>query len=563
FTLSKTSLTIASGGSDSATLTYSKPTLSVSVVGLPSGASANTVITFSGPGTVAPVTLTGTNRTASDVVVPRFGSYGISATALVDGTFVDGFYFTTTPATAVPSAAAPNASASVSLTARGGTGRVYVAGNGVLGGSGFDASFSLADGATTLTSFTPQTNTTLTSSDIFKVAFDAEGNAYLVYQSNGARSAKIVRVTEANLRSGLLSETAPGNKVITGDAFYIPASQGGNEEVEPADVAFDAQGNLWIANDNGSAIACISRARLTGPGNTIDTPDQLFGGTGAPAGVYQFVRGLAFDRSGNLWFTSNDYVAADPVRRSRLNRLPASLLTCSGGRSTPTPDIQLDISNAGGPGAPIIKPAGLALSPDGNSLWVADYGGSSEKYRCAPPSGPGDSRPACPGNPGLVIANTVPVDANEETESLIRIDISTLGPTAGLVPATIADRITVPAGSGTNRGLQQPFHIAFDKQGRLWVATNNNVIVTSGDTTSPCGFTLGAGEAAVCLPPTTLTDRQGKLYVLPLSGVPSGSLPRDVTPAQVIPSGTAGLGFTGVAFNVPPLNAPMYVRPGQ
>ncbi|RDI95681.1 hypothetical protein DV704_05230 [Meiothermus sp. QL-1] len=559
FALSKTTLTIASGASDSAILNYSKPTITVNVTGPAASADANIVVTFSGPGSVGPVTLTGTDRTGS-VSVPRFGSYDISATALVNGVDVDSFYFTENPASAVLSPSAPSSSASVALTARGETGHIFVAGKGVLGGTGINAALKLADGASSLAPFIPPSGTT--PEGIFKVAFDQDGNAYLVYQSNSPGGARIVRVSEANLRAGQLSDTAPGNKVIAGSAFSISASEGGNGEVEPTDLAFDAQGNLWIANDNGSAIACISRAQLTGQGSTITTADQRFGGAGGPPGVYQFVRGLAFDRQGNLWFTSNDFVAADPTRRARLSRLSANLLTCSGGRSAPVPDIQLDISNAAGPGSPIIKPAGLALSPDGNSLWVADYGGSTTLSRCVPPSGPGDTRPSCPVDSTLVVAQERVLDANEETETLIQIDISGLGPTSGLVTATIADRITVQAGAGLDRGLQQPFHIAFDKQGRLWVATNNNVLADSSDTSSPCGFSLGAGEVAVCAPAGVVTDRQGRLYVLPLGGTPS-STPRGVSPVRSFSSGTLQLGFTGVAFNVPPVNAPMYVRPTQ
>lgn len=592
FALSKTTLNIASGSTDTATLTYSKPTVTVNLTGLPAAPStANSVIALTGgPASVPNTTITGTARSAT-ITVPRFGSYTVNATSIVAGTTVDSFYFSASAVSATPSAATPTPTVSRALTARGQTGNLFVAGKGVLGGAGVNASYRLADGTSTLAAFLPSSGTIVDG--LFKVAFDAEGNAYLIYQVGGSNPARIVRISEANLRAGQLSDTAPGNKVIQGSAFYITSSEGGNEEVEPTDVAFDAQGNLWIANDNGSAIACVSRTQLTGSGPTITTGDQRIGGTGTPAGVYRFVRGLAFDRNGNLWFTSDDFVASDPARRSRLSRLPASVLTCSGGLTPLTPDIQLNISNAAGPGNPIIKPSGLALSPDGNSLWVADYGGSFQKRvytETRTYSGTGSSQTF---TTTVTAGPPTNIDADLTEESVVRIRIDNVSPNPSLQTATIADRINI----GTGSGLQQPFGLAFDKNGRLWVATNNNVTVTAGDVgstsvtlTPTVGSPVTITTGGTCTPPNTsfppgpytdgqvisrnftsclaagaLTDRRGKLYALDVSGTPSSTpgIPRSVSPTLTFSASLDGVGFTGVAFNIAPSNAPMYVRPTQ
>ncbi len=583
FTLSKTTLNIASGSTDTATLTYSKPTVTVNLTGLPAApATANSVIALTGgPASVPNTTITGTTRSAT-ITVPRFGSYTVNATSIVAGTTVDSYFFNTAAVTASPSAATPAATApNLAMTGRGQTGRMFISGNGTFAPSGLNAIYSLADASiatgATLTNFLPATGTSSTEG-YFKTVFDRDGNAYVIYQNfSGSTDARILRITEANLRAGNLTAGAAGNKEIVGTAIGVPAAEGGNEEVEPSDIAFDNNGNMWIANDNGSAIVCISSGQLSAAGSTITSFSQAMivptTFTGNLARTYTFVRALAFDRQGHLWFTSDDTVASDPNRRARLSRINASNLTCSGGVQRIAPDVLLDISNVGGAGGPIIKPAGLALSPDGNSLWVADYGGSSAKYKCITPTTPPTTPdPDCPA--GRVKESTpVFVDANADQESVIQINIAAISTGATLRNAftesgRLLDRITIPAGTALDRGLQQPFHIAFDKQNRLWLATNNNVIVTTGDTTSPCGFTApGAGENVVCLPGTALTDRRGKAYGLTI-GSRTGSDPalpfaRNVIPAVGISSAVDGVGFTGVAFNIAPLNAPMYVRPTQ
>ncbi len=620
FTLSQTTLNVASGSTASATLTYSKPTVTVNLTGLGATANANSVVALSGPASFAETrTLTGTARSTT-VTVPRFGSYTANATSIVAGTTVDSF-FINNPASSVtiaPSAATPTPSASLPMIDRGGTGQIWIAGNGAfLGANGV---FTLADGASSLVSI-PALSGTDSASDnrrVFRAAFDRDGNLYLSYQyQSSTLPAKIVRISAANVRAGNYSETATGNKVITAEAMPGDVSA----DVEPADMAFDANGNLWIANDIGNSIACISREQLQAPGN-VTRANVLLAGTNTTytpgieyRGDFANLHAIAFDRNGNLWFTAGDFVFGTPTLTdySRLSRIGTSQLPpCTGiPSSSPNftrirPEVRLDIS-LNTVGQPMLKPVALALDPSGDSLWVADYGGSFTKLRYTvttsgtPPVTTVTSAPV-PGGDAIF------VDADVDRESIIRINLSgiTPNPSSGpgsealvVVPTTstpgpgqvaaLLDRITIPAGAGTNRGLQQPFGLAFDKNGRLWVAANNNLelsrlrtqdqatstvtltpssgspinIFTGGDCTPANTGDTTNGAFTSCYPSGEITDLSGKLYRLNISGSnPFPNVARNAV-VEATFSAPAATGLVGVAFNIAPVNAPMYVRPSQ
>ncbi|RMH58091.1 MAG: hypothetical protein D6684_01735, partial [Deinococcus-Thermus bacterium] len=121
---------------------------------------------------------------------------------------------------------------------------------------------------------------------------------------------------------------------------------------------------------------------------------------------------------------------------------------------------------------------------------------------------------------------------------------------AGWRPAWVSHRLTVGAGGGLDKGLQQVFGLAFDRLGYLWVASNNNVEVLPSDT----------GEAALAL-----TDRRGRLYRLDVRGYAQPAFYTQTLDlrgaAQVFSVPTEGVGLVGVAVNLPNPEALPFVRP--
>ncbi|MBO1435613.1 hypothetical protein [Meiothermus sp. CFH 77666] len=569
FTLSQATLSISSGGSASATLTYSKPTLSVSLSGLPQQGTALTLTVAAQPSSGSPTTWVVNNQSLpvpgpATLTLPRLGSYTVSAYGAsagqpvrVVGQVVDSLLTSNTQSVTVS-----NASASATLTfSDGQTGRVFVAGNGAFD-SDADAGytitdFQLAQASPSLVPFTGGSGAS--AAGLFKVKFDAQGNLYLMYQYlDTANRARIVRISAANLAAGNFSPSASGNKTITTDAL-------GNDP-EPADLAFDASGNLWVVNDFESRLVCISAAALSSAGD-VTAPSAVYTSNVPVRPQDSFtltanIHAIAFDGAGNLWFTAGDY-RADVVtgtaptqtvtygRRAVLARINASALTCSSGTHASPANllasdipVRLDISNAArvyeaSPGTAttvnptgtgprgILKPVALVYDAASTALWVGDYGGSN----------------------GLTGAAFRDADADQET--LIRVPLNTAntdpnGP-ANPMPdgydlreAQIDHRISIgyTATPGTtSTGLQQVFALAFDKTGALWIVANNNVLLTASDT-SP-------GPS----------DRRGKLYRVQIPARETSLAQwavQNLTPGDILKTISApldGIGFAGLAFN--------------
>ena len=145
-----------------------------------------------------------------------------------------------------------------------------------------------------LVSFTPAQLTaggsqtpdkTITSgsfSDPVGLAFDTAGNLW-VSNANSA-SSSLVRFTAAQLTAG--GSQTP-NRIVSSTSF-----------ARPSQIAFDANGNLWVANQNGNDIQGLvisfTAAQLDAGSSQSPTVSLTGSALTQPTG-------LAFDKGGNLW----------------------------------------------------------------------------------------------------------------------------------------------------------------------------------------------------------------------------------------------------------------------
>jgi sugar lactone lactonase YvrE len=115
-----------------------------------------------------------------------------------------------------------------------------------------------------------------------RIAFDSSGNLWIP----NAISSTVVALAA----SSLVASGAPQPAItITNASGSLSA---------PTGLAFDGQGDLWVANSVGSTIVAYSSGQIAGSGST--TPYETLvipAATGTPTA-------LAFDNSGDLWANS-------------------------------------------------------------------------------------------------------------------------------------------------------------------------------------------------------------------------------------------------------------------
>ncbi|MEO8804365.1 MAG: hypothetical protein ABI304_12640 [Rudaea sp.] len=147
-------------------------------------------------------------------------------------------------------------------------------------------------------------------SSIFDLAFF--GAYGYVSQSNFGSANQILKFTLANLNAGANVSTS-----LTNAALHVPTG-----------LTFDAQGHLWIANDNNGSPGTLVRMSAPSVNAAIDVTISNAAGGHAINGA----EGLGFDEFGTLWVGDN----AEPT----LYGFAAQQLTATG---NPTPIGQIDM----------------------------------------------------------------------------------------------------------------------------------------------------------------------------------------------------------------------------
>jgi sugar lactone lactonase YvrE len=346
----------------------------------PAGATPS--VTVSGPGGYRQ-SLSAT-QTLSGLAV---GSYTVTAASVpvpnpIVATVYDG---AVTGGTAVVSAGA-TATASVSYAARPGSGTLWVVNTfGPTVVAYTAAQLGASTGAAAATALA-------TGGGPEGAAFDASGNLWIANSSNntvveynvsqlGASGNPTPAVTLSATGAGSLNDPfalafdATGNlwvanfvgpTVVEFTASQLGASASPTPAVtlsatagslsNPEGLAVDASGTLWVANEFNSTVVAFSPSQLGATGSP--TPAVTLSATGA--GSLSAPEGLAFDASGRLWVAN--------LGNSTVVAFTASQFGANG---SPTPAVTLSAS-----GSSLNSPQGLAFDGSGN-LWVTNGGGST------------------------------------------------------------------------------------------------------------------------------------------------------------------------------------------
>jgi sugar lactone lactonase YvrE len=317
--------------------------------------------------------------------------------------------------------------------------------------------------------------------------------------------------------------TAAGNGTqgYTGDGG--PAA--GAELNYPIGVAFDASGNLYIADAENNRVCRVDKAGIitTAAGNGT----QGYTGDGGPAAVAElnYPMGVAFDASGNLYIADTENNRIRKVDRAGVITTVAG--TGTQGYSSEGPAISAELN----------QPTGVAVDNAGN-LYIADNqnfcirrvdtggfittvaGNGTQGYG-------GDGGPATGAE--LDYPTGVAVDnagnlyiADARNNRVRRVDRS------GVITTVAGNGVQGYGGDGglaTSAELNYPAGLAFDASGNLYIADNGNNRIRKVDTRGVIATVAGNGtqgyggdgglatSAELNYPAGLAFDASGNLYV--------------------------------------------------
>jgi streptogramin lyase len=277
----------------------------------------------------------------------------------------------------------------------------------------------------------------------------------------------------------VVSEFSPSGAAI------FPAGISGYGMNQSYGMALDIEGNIWIANEQTTP--------NNGLGNVTElSPSGQALATGLTGGGIDFPLAVAADTNGNMWFA--DY-GDSKVTLLSSSGSPVSSASGWGGTSLAFPvALAVDashnawVANQGGQ-LPITKisadgsqvtnyncdcngGSGVATDQNGN-VWVANYYGDSisEVNTCGTleldaATGGGVRRPQ-----GIAVdgAGTVWV-ANFQGNSL-----SGIGGSSGAAPGMF---LSPSSGFGTDASLLEPYGLAIDASGNIWVSNSGKNTLT-------------------------------------------------------------------------------------
>jgi uncharacterized protein (TIGR03437 family) len=391
------------------------------------------------------------------------------------------------------------------------------------------------------------------------VTVDAAGNLYIADYNNQ----RIRKVTSGGI---ITTVAGDGGSKFSGDGG--PAI--GASLAEPAGVAVDRAGNLYIAD------ARSQRVRKVSPTGTISTVagngTQDFSGDGGPAtsASLSWPKGVAVDSAGNL------YVADDENLRIR-KVSPGGTISTVAGNGT------VGFSGDGGPAtnAWLHWPHGVAPDSAGN-LYIADAG--NHRIRKVNSAGTittvaGNGSAGFSGDGSLATSASlnyprgVAVDGagNVYIADALNNRIRKIAP-AGTITTVAGNGNPGYSGDGgpaTRGSLKSPYGVALDGAGSLYIADSGNgrirkvgpdgtITTIAGNGTA--GFSGDGGPAAsasLSFTKGVAVDGTGNLYIADtgnrrirkvLATLPSFS----VAPAAVkftAPSGTPMVGAQQIALS--------------
>ncbi len=293
---------------------------------------------------------------------------------------------------------------------------------------------------------------TLTATSVDGLAFTGTGSLWAAHWSSSVTGSSLTKYTPTQLtKSG---NPTPAVTITSDTLTSKSASLHG-----PENIAFNATGDLWVANSENDTLVEFAPTQLTKSGSPtpkVTIQSHLVKPTTPSSGVLQYPTGVAFDPAGNLWVSQSHTTTAVEYTPAQLaasgSPAPAKTLTVPGGAWADAFDGSgnLWIGVPGTTGAlvgysPAQQAAGGTVKP------AYDISGATTKLDIpegvavkAPPTVSMVTPPAGPASGG----NTVTVDGTGFTSSTTVAFGSSPGTTVSVV-SPFKLTVKVPAGGGT------------------------------------------------------------------------------------------------------------------
>ena len=385
---------------------------------------------------------------------------------------------------------------------------------GAVAVSGPDAYSKMVTATSTLNNLTPGTynivadtafltdsvvgayiNTGVVTGSPATVVAHATSNATVTYTQVGRRGGLWIANNGGGINnSTIVAEFAAAQLHNTGSVTLAPADTIGGL-AKTGGVAIDAAGNLWVASYDLNTIEMYTPAQRTGGGAPTPTVTITSASLGDP-------EQLAFDANGTLWVA--DY-------QNGLIGFTKTQLAATGSVTATYVITDTSSSNSG--------TYAVAFDASGNAWVAASLGNRLSKYSASQLAASGSPVPvatltdtlssldypsalAFDASGNLWVAN----DGYRDS-TIVRYSASQLASGGQLIPSVT---ILIP---GVNGNYGNPFGIAVDNRGTVWVADADNSVIdgflasqvtTSGAPTP--SIVLGTTGDAIDLPEQLVFD---------------------------------------------------------
>ena len=362
-----------------------------------------------------------------------------------------------------------------------------------------------------------------------RLAFDKSGNAW-VSDDNNNRVLKF----SSPFSNGESASIVIGQSSFTSNACATTQ----NGLCNPVKIAFDSSGNMWIDDLLNSRLLKFDAPLTTGESASMEIGQSGF--TTGTCAISQNglcdPQGIAFDSSSNMWVADESNNNGGRVLEFKApfsNGESASLVIGQSGFTT---------NSCATTQSGLCAPQGVTLDQSGN-LWVADY--NNDRVLRFSRFVSGEVASTVLGQSSFITnacatssnSECLPIAATFDKSGNLWVSDSSnnriLEYKSPLVDGESASVVlgqstfTTSACSTTQTGLCNPFGIAFDKVGNLWVADRQNnrtlqykppfsdgesasiVIGQSSFTSGACATTQGG----LCFPIGLSFDKAGSLWI--------------------------------------------------